>query len=163
MSRGLRGTALLLVFGAIWAASPAAQAFSVSITGHPDDPTIARDSTFAFSADAAARFQWAVDGTALAACSSPKTYSGLPVGPHSFMVKATAVTGAPPATDAKTFDWQIVLPDTAIEHHPPTATQSTDATFSFTSAPSGASFECGLDGLGSARMRFFGTPAIGLP
>lgn len=147
MSRGLRGTALLLTLGAISATAPAAGALTVSITGHPDDPTIVRDSTFIFSADAAARFQCAVDGAALAACSSPKTYFGLPVGPHSFTVKATAVSSAT-VTDTKTFDWQIVLPDTAIEHHPPSATPSTDATFSFTSAPSGASFECGLDGAG---------------
>ena len=132
--------------GGVCAAAPAAQAFTATITGHPDDPSIVRDSTFTFSADAAARFQCAIDAGPLATCSSPKTYFGLPVGPHSFTVKASAVTGT--ATDTKTFDWQIVLPDTAIEHHPPQATQSTDATFSFSSAPAGASFECDLDGAG---------------
>ena len=144
MSRSLRGTAPLLIVGALCAAAPAAQAFTVSITGHPADPSIVRDSSFEFSADAGARYQCAIDDGAPATCASPKTYFGLPVGGHSFTVKATAVTGG--ATDTKTFDWQIVVPDTAIVHHPPGATPSTDATFSFSSTPDGASFECGLDG-----------------
>jgi hypothetical protein len=134
--------------GAILAAAPAAEAFTVSITGHPDDPTLLRDSTFAFSADAAARYQCAIDGAALAPCSSPTTYFGLPVGSHSFTVKATSIGGTTAVSDTKTFAWQIVVPDTTIVDHPKPATLATDASFTFASAPSGATFECDVDGGG---------------
>jgi hypothetical protein len=144
MSRGLRGMALALMVGSC-AAAPAAQAFTVTITGHPDNPAIATDATFTFSADAPARLQCSLDAAPLASCSSPQSYAGLALGNHSFTVKGTAAS-AGAATDTKTFDWAIVLPDTAIVDHPQPATPATDATFTFSSTPGGATFECGLDG-----------------
>ena len=54
-------------------------------------------------------------------------------------------TDATPAT----FAWTIaalVLPDTTITSTPPASTATTSASFSFTSTPVGATFECSLDG-----------------
>ena len=116
MSRGLRGMALALMVGSC-AAAPAAQAFTVTITGHPDNPAIATDATFTFGADAPARLQCSLDGAPLASCVSPQSYSGLALGNHSFTVKGTA-TSAGAATDTKTFDWAIVLPDRRLPIHP---------------------------------------------
>jgi hypothetical protein len=144
MSRSQRWAALILMIGLYGATPAAAQAFTVTITGHPDNPTIATSATFTFSADATARLQCSLDAAPPASCSSPQTYSGLGVGNHSFTVNGTAASGG--ATDSKTFDWAIVLPDTTIADHPTAATQATDATFTFSSTPAGATFECGVDG-----------------
>jgi hypothetical protein len=50
--------------------------------------------TFNFSSNqSSASFLCSLDGSALSACTSPKTYSGLADGSHSFVVKAVASDG----------------------------------------------------------------------
>jgi hypothetical protein len=88
---------------------------ATTITGVPPASTNSRLATFAFtSAEAPSTFACSLDGGAFAACSSPKDYSGLVDGTHSFQVRATDRAGNTDPTPAS-YSWQIatpVLPDT---------------------------------------------------
>src|SRR5206468_3408882 len=52
-----------------------------------------------------ATFQCALDGAVFAACTSPKTYSGLLSGPHTFQVRASNANGTDPSPAA--YSWTI--------------------------------------------------------
>jgi fibronectin type 3 domain-containing protein len=123
-----------------------------SITDRPSDPTTSTDAAFAFtSSESGSTFQCALDGGAYSSCTSPKTYSGLNTGSHTFAVKATdgaENTDASPAS----YTWTInppadsTPPETTITSHPSDPTTSTDASFGFSSTESGSTFQCSLDG-----------------
>ena len=65
-----------------------------TITAGPTGPTSSASATFRFSSpDTAATFQCRLDGRSWAACSSGRTYSGLPQGSHTFRVRAKDSAG----------------------------------------------------------------------
>ena len=119
-----------------------------TINAAPSNPTTSSSASFGFvSVPAGATFECSLDGSVFAACVSPQNYSGLGLGGHSFQVRAVGIGGvdASPAS----FAWTInpsSPPDTTITATPANPTMSTSATFSFTSVPAGATFECSLDG-----------------
>ena len=85
-------------------------------------------------------------------CLSPKTYSGLALGTHTFEARAVDLAGNVDPTPA-TFTWTIspapadsTPPDTMIDSAPDATTVSTDAEFTFSSSESGSTLECSLDG-----------------
>ena len=84
-------------------------------------------------------------------CASPKSYSGLSLGQHTFEVRATDAAGNTDATPAS-FTWTIqeppdtTAPETTIGDRPPLTTTATSASFTFTSNEPGVTFECALDG-----------------
>jgi hypothetical protein len=120
---------------------------NTSITSAPANPTNQTDATFAFtSTEAGSTFECTLDGAAFAACTSPKTYTGLAAGAHTFEVRATDPAGNTDFSPAS-FTWTIDLtaPDTTITAVPSSPTNQTSATFSFTATEAGASFECALD------------------
>jgi large repetitive protein len=88
--------------------SPAAYSWTVDVTAPtttidsgPDAVTNNANATFTFSSgDAAAVFQCQLDGAAYAPCTSPKTYPGVPDGPHTFSVRARDPAGNVDATPA---------------------------------------------------------------
>jgi hypothetical protein len=95
-------------------------------------------------------FQCRLDSQAAAdfgPCQSPKTYSGLGEGSHTFDVRALDLAGNADPTPA-TFTWRVdtTAPQTTIAGAPPTTTSSTSASFSFAASESGSTFECSLDG-----------------
>src|SRR6185503_18306778 len=59
----------------------------------PSGPTASTSARFTFSSEAGATFRCAVDGGALATCTSPKGYAGLTQGQHTFSVRATDPAG----------------------------------------------------------------------
>jgi hypothetical protein len=136
-------------------ASPAAFSWTIdltapdtTITSGPPTPTNQTSATFAFSAsETGSTFQCSLDGGAFAACTSPKSYSGLAAGAHTFQVRATDAAGNTDASPAAS-SWSIDLtaPDTTIGSGPPTPTNQTSATFTFSASEPGSSFECSLDG-----------------
>lgn len=142
--------------------SPATRTFTVDATppettidSGPAGATTSTDAQFSFSSsEAGSSFQCRLDGGTWSACTSPKSYSGLAVGPHTFEVFATdqagnadaspasrswTVESAPPAPDT-------TAPDTTITGGPSGTTSNTSASFSFESSESGSSFQCRLDG-----------------
>jgi hypothetical protein len=88
---------------------------TTTITGGPTGTVTTSSASFTFtSGDPTATFECSLDGASFAACSSPRDYTGLSNGPHTFAVRAvdpsnnvdatpdtrTWTVNAPPPTDA---------------------------------------------------------------
>lgn len=79
-----------------------------SIDSGPASLTNATTASFGFHSPAGdATFQCGLDGAAFTACASPKSYSGLAQGPHTFAVRATASGGTDPSP--ATSSWTVDL------------------------------------------------------
>jgi hypothetical protein len=118
-----------------------------AIDSGPSGTVASSSASFEFSSEPGATFQCELDGGGFAACVSPKSYTGLADGPHTFKVRAVDAAGNVDASPAqRSWSADTVLPDTTIVSAPPAVTSSTQATFSFTSDDAGASFQCSLDG-----------------
>src|SRR5262249_61770690 len=133
-------------------ASPASYTWAIgvvpdtAITSSPAASTTSTSASFDFtSSPTGATFECALDGAPFAACTTPQAFSSLVLGNHTFQVRAVNAFG----TDASpaSYTWAIgVVADTTITSSPAPSTTSTSASFSFTSTPTGATFECALDG-----------------
>ena len=80
-------------------------------------------------------------------CFSPKIYTGLTPGFHTFQVRALDDAGNFDPTPAG-YSWEILdgtPPETNIDDGPDTPTTETTATLEFSSPTAGATFECALD------------------
>jgi hypothetical protein len=116
----------------------------VSLTTYPSDPQ-SQDPSFTFSSpETSAVFECKLDGGVYAACTSPKGYTGLSIGTHTFTVRAKDTLGNPSATPA-TYGW-TQAPETTITWAPFAWTNRTTEKVAFTSPAAGATFECQLDG-----------------
>ncbi len=142
--------------------SPATEDFTVDtaapdtqILTHPADPTSSTDAHFTFSGSdpggsGVASFECKLDSGAFAACTTPRDYSSLSEGSHTFSVRAIDQAGNPDASpDSFTWTVDTSAPETTIDTHPADPTSSTDAHFTFSGSDPGgsgvASFECKLD------------------
>ncbi|MDQ1503946.1 MAG: hypothetical protein QOD57_1673, partial [Actinomycetota bacterium] len=78
-------------------------------------------------------------------CTSPKSYSGLAVGPHTFAVRASDAAGNvdPTPAGASVTIVDTAPPDTAIDA---VSIQGQGARFDFSATEAGSSFACRLDG-----------------
>jgi hypothetical protein len=82
---------------------------STRLTAGPPERVAARTATLLFtSSEAGSTFECRLDGESFAACSAPKTYTGLADGQHSFRVRATDDRGKPDETPARR-DWLVDL------------------------------------------------------
>lgn len=123
---------------------------TVALTGTPAALTTDPNATFTFSgadANGIARFEASLDNGSFAPASSPKTYTGLADGSHTFRVRAVDNAGNVTPAPAS-FTWTIdqTAPETTLTSTPPAASNSPTAVFAFTSPEPGASFEASLDG-----------------
>src|SRR5215203_2766332 len=108
-----------------------------SISAQPDDPTNSTSASFSFSGTdnhtttANLDFECSLDGGAYGSCTSPKSYSSLSAGSHTFSVRATDEAGNTDATPAS-YTWFVdtVAPDTSITAQPDDPTNSTSASCS---------------------------------
>jgi hypothetical protein len=118
-----------------------------TITAAPPSPSTG-SVTFSFSSSqTGSTFQCELDSGGFTACTSPKPYSGLTSGSHTFRVRAIDPAGNVDPTPA-THTWTVdaVAPNTTITSSPPALTNSASATFGFSSSEPGSTFECQLDG-----------------
>jgi hypothetical protein len=119
-----------------------------TITAGPSGSVNSTSASFSFTATiTGSTFTCSLDGSAFSTCTSPKAYSGLANGSHTFQVRATSpsnVTDSSPASRTWTVD--TVVPDTTITSGLSGTVTSTSASFSFTSTEAGSSFTCSLDG-----------------
>jgi hypothetical protein len=86
-----------------------------TIDSGPTGPTASTSATFTFSATEPSTFECALEGGAYASCTSPKSYSALAQGMHSFAVRATDGAGntdPSPATQSWTVDTVAPAPPT---------------------------------------------------
>jgi hypothetical protein len=93
-----------------------ATAPDTSITAGPSSTTASTAASLRFTADeAASTFECLIDDADWAPCDSPKAYSGLATGPHTFTVRAIDAAGnadASPATTTWTVD--TALPNVSV-------------------------------------------------
>jgi V8-like Glu-specific endopeptidase len=84
-----------------------------AITSGPAGPTNDPSPIFGFTATEPGSFECRLDGGGWSPCSSPKTYSNLPDGPHSFAVvarDAAANIDQTPASSSFRVDTRILAP-----------------------------------------------------
>ena len=119
-----------------------------SISSGPSGTVTTRAASFAFaSTESGSTFECRLDGGAWAACTSPRAYSNVVDGAHTFSVRASDAAGntdASPASRSWTVD--ATAPSTSIESGPSGSVNSTSASFGFSANESGSSFECRIDG-----------------
>jgi CSLREA domain-containing protein len=128
----------------------------VTIASGPSATTSDTSATFVFSADEPnPTYECALDSATYSPCASPKTYSGLPLGIHTFLVRILNPTAVaePPIT---AYEWTVeeptgpaadtTPPETTIDSGPAASTSDTSATFAFSADEPGSTFECALDG-----------------
>ena len=120
---------------------------NTTLSSTPESPTRLASAAFSFaSTESNSTFTCSLDGEAFTPCTSPASYTHLAAGPHSFQVRARDQAGNVDASPA-TFLWLIdqTEPETSLTSSPPSLTQQTSATFTF-SSEAGATLECSLQG-----------------
>jgi hypothetical protein len=136
-------------------ATPAAFGWTIDLTAPdtgidsgPSGPVPDPSPGFTFSSgDGAATFECRLDGGAFAPCASPLTTPPLADGPHTLDVRARDPAGNADGTPARrSFSVDTVAPPTTLGATPADPSGSVSASFTFSSADGGATFECRLDG-----------------
>lgn len=108
-----------------------------------DSKTISGSSaSFTFSSTESGTFQCQLDGSAFSPCSSPKSYSGLGDGNHTFYVKANDTFGNTGNIASYTWLVDITAPNTIIDSN---TISGGSAIFEFSSTETGSTFRCKLD------------------
>lgn len=105
-------------------------------------------TTVTFSADEnGTTFEGRLDGAAFATVTSPVTLNSLAEGAHTYDVRAKDAAGNIDASPAQA-TWTVLAgpPNTTIDSSPPAATNSSGATFNFSSNKPNSTFEVSVDG-----------------
>ena len=127
-----------------------------NLTSTPANPSNSSSASFAFNGgdgggSGVATFECQLDGGGFAACTSPKNYSGLSEGSHTFQVRSKDNSNNYDPTPA-TFTWVVdtIAPDTAITMNPANPASTGTGMFGFFASDPGGSgisrVECSLDG-----------------
>ena len=131
-------------------ATPAVYAWAITVVPEttiltmPAKQATSTTAIFTFKASEASTFQCKLDAGTYAVCASPKTYTALTEGQHTFYVKAIDSAGNMDITPA-VYAWTIVIaPETTITAQPDKQSASADAVFNFT-ANEDSTFQCKLD------------------
>jgi hypothetical protein len=145
--RVLAPTALVLTLLALSAGiAAAATAPDTTITSGPSGTVSTNNVSFTFvSSRSNSTFKCSMDGSAFTTCTSPKGYSGLADGSHTFRVKAKNGTLADKTPASRTFTVATGAPKTTIKSPCPATTTQPTLTFSFVADQSNVTFECKLD------------------
>ena len=117
-----------------------------TITGSPPPITKDHAATFTFTSnEPGSTFKCSKDGGTYLTCTSPKVYSWIADGVHTFAVQATDTAGNLSA--AASYAWTIdsTKPTVTITSGPSDPSFSSTATFAFTSNESIVTFTCQLD------------------
>lgn len=124
---------------------------TVTITSGPANPTNSTSASFVFStAGSPVAIECELDGGGFVACDTATTqaYSGpLSAVSHTFTVRVTDAAGNY-STDTYTWAIDTTAPTVTITSGPANPTNSTFASFVFTTAGNPAAIECDLDGGG---------------
>jgi RNA polymerase sigma factor (sigma-70 family) len=122
----------------------------VSLTGGPAASTPETTTTFGFSAnEPGVTFACKVDGGGWQPCESPRSVTGLAVGPHTFAVRATDKAGN--VGREATREWTVTPPpDTTpptvtFTQVPPASSTARTATFAFSASEAPVTFTCSYD------------------
>ena len=123
-----------------------------TITAQPAASTTETTASFSFSSsESGSSFACKLDGASWGSCGSPRVYSALGLGSHTFAVRATDAAGNVDPTPASA-GWTVQTPadttppETSITSGPAASTTETSADFSFTSSERESSYGCKFDG-----------------
>lgn len=140
----MRNTLSAVLFLSSFLATPALAVCTTSITAGPANPTSSTSASFSFVASGCGlgSLQCRLDGATYATCTSPKSYSNLSQGVHTFNTRHLGdLRGS-----VDTWSWTIdtTAPTTTITSNPPAYTNDPKPTFTFTSNEAG-DFKCKVD------------------
>lgn len=139
--------------------TPATYAWTVN-TSTPDTQILSGPATASASSAASftfyspdagggATFTCALDGAAFTACTSPRAFSGLAEGAHTFQVRVRdAVGNMDPSPATRTWTVDLTAPNTTIATGPSGATALASASFEFMASEADVEFACNLDSAG---------------
>ncbi len=122
-----------------------------SFTSGPAGGVASGDVSFEFAAsNGGAAIQCSLDGEAFAGCTSPRAYTALADGSHTFEVRSIDAAGNIDPTPAeRSFSVDTVKPNTTLDRQPAKTERSnkdkTKLRFRFSSTESGSEFECKRD------------------
>ncbi len=117
-----------------------------SLSGGPSGTVATKNATFNFNSNEPGTFVCTLDGVS-STCTSPRSYSNLAEGQHTFSVAAVDAVGNLDLSPAsRTWTVDTVAPDTTINGGPTGTVNSATAQFTFTSTEPGSTFTCSLDG-----------------
>ena len=122
------------------------------IDSGPSGTVASGAANFTFSSsETSSTFACRLDAGAWASCTSPKAYSSLGNGSHTFDVRATDAGGNTDGSPA-TRTWTVAVPppdttapDTTISGGPSGMATSGSASFTFTASETGSTFACRID------------------
>jgi hypothetical protein len=118
---------------------------TTAITEKPSSLSNTGSPTFVFApSEGGSTFACRLDNGSFSSCTSPKTYTNLSDGPHSFAVRATDAAGNTGPDVAYGWTIETRSPTAAMTLAPASLSNSRLATFGF-SADEPATFECNLD------------------
>jgi len=127
----------------------AAPETTLSGAGLPPLETESTTETFTFgSPSSTASFECALDTTVFTPCSSPRTYTDIPHGEHEFQVRAKSPAGSVDETP-EVHTWtsgDMTPPVITLLTTPEASTESTTATFTWSSDDPDAQYRCTLTG-----------------
>jgi hypothetical protein len=118
---------------------------AVTLSAKPPLVTNQTTASFSFSSEPPSNtYRCKLDAGSFAKCTSPKPYSGLQDGQHTFRVQ---IGNTGPVT---IYTWTVdtIPPETAIASTPPASSSSASASFTFTSSEAASTFACSLDASG---------------
>lgn len=142
--RGVNATGNVDQFPAThtWNVDTVAPALGLSPSG-PTGTVSSDTAAFDFTAEGGAAVTCRIDGGSFEPCSSPRQYSGLADGPHTFTVRATDAAGnATTASRAWTAD--TTAPQATVNSGPGDPTSSEEASLAFSLDDGAGSAECRL-------------------
>jgi hypothetical protein len=115
----------------------------VTLTATPTNPSNDMTPRFEFTAPDSTKIECRLDDGAPAACTSPKEYTTLPNGRHTFSVSATDALGN---VGEASYGWTIdtTPPTVTITVKPPTPSNDASPSFGFT-VTDATNIECRLD------------------
>lgn len=117
---------------------------NTTIRSGPSGLLASRTATFRFASNIpSATFQCKLDGSGWSSCASPKTYTKLAQGQHTFRVRAKKRDSVDRTPAVRTFTVDTVKPQTTIGSGPSGEINEPSPSFTFSSSEPG-SFQCRL-------------------
>jgi hypothetical protein len=126
-----------------WTVDTVAPALTLD-PGGPTGTVATAAAAFTFSGETGATLSCRIDGGSFESCSSPRNYTDLPDGAHTFTVRATDAAGNP-TTASRSWTVDTTAPVATVNAGPGNPTASDDATIEFSLDDPGAGAECRLD------------------
>ena len=132
-------------------ASPDTRTFNVdsaaptaTITSGPNGWLRSTSATFEFTGETGGTLECKLDTGEWATCTSPKAYTGLGQGAHTFSARAKDAAGNIGPATSRSFNVDTIAPATTVTSGPNGPQASTSASFGF-SSEAGATFQCNRD------------------